>query len=721
MKYLVLLLSLFMVACSKPGGSSDSSQPTDEEIAETYCLTFVCPSGPPEIVSYPANKFDLTINQQMPTIKPIVRENFTDAVYRTSLDLPEGLIFDKETGEISGTPTEIYNEREILIIVDNRLINSSNGKTIAGGIDIYPITFSVKNIPPEGIKLVNEQDYLLYKEKEEKGQATEEDIPSMITALEVDRGDSIEPLTFKFNNGGEATEYNIEPELPVGLSFSNFRITGRPLISQQETNYKITFRNSGGTQEINLSILVRGIPPSNLSYFYESPVYKAGLDIEGNPPIYEGDTANNFSVEPALPIGLLLNTQTGEITGNPEEIVSNQNYLITASNDWGQTQFQLSLTVEEFVSDIETGDSFSCAIKNKKVYCWGLNNLNQLGSASNDSCLNEFSESNPCTKTAKLVKKNQEEDLRSLKLASSKATTCSLNEDKTLDCWGDNSFGQLGSSNSVSNTLTPLKVTKEDDSVLSNVKEIKGGNLFFCSSTELNELYCWGDNTYKQIDSSEANVFKAKKIAEGIDFFSLGLNKVCYKKDNTVLCRGRNLNNTISDSNNDIVENFVEIKNFNQENFLNIDNIILGNSYSLISSENKFYSWGDNSEGQMFNSLSQSSIYPLEVDDSSNLINPNVLFSIGSNNWCYKSDLGINCIGFNNNTFFVNENVNSNSSSFINYENEGIYEISSKSYDHRCFSKNSTIFCAGENLFSELGDNSNTTSTEPVQVLFQNN
>lgn len=721
MKYLVLLLSLFMVACSKPGGSSNSSQPTDEEIAETYCLTFVCPSGPPEIISYPANKFDLTINQQMPTVRPIVRENFTDAVYRTSLDLPEGLIFDKETGEISGTPTELYNEREILVIVDNRLINSSNGKTIAGGIDVYPITFSVKNIPPEGIKLVDEQEYLLYKEKEEKGQATEEDIPNTITSLEVDRGESIQPLTFKFNNGGEATEYNIEPELPVGLSFANFRITGRPLIAQQETNYKITFRNSGGTQEINLSIIVRGIAPSNLSYFYESPVYKAGLDIEGNPPIYEGDTANNFSVEPALPIGLFLNTQTGEITGNPEEIVSNQNYLVTASNDWGQTQYQLNITVEEFVSDVETGDSFSCAIKNKKVYCWGLNNLNQLGSASNDSCLNEFSESNPCTKTAKLVKTSQEEDLRSLKLASSKATICSLNENKTLDCWGDNSFGQLGYSNAVSNSLTPLKVTKEDNSILSNVKEIKGGNLFFCSSTELNELYCWGDNTYKQIDSLESNIFKAKKIAEGIDFFSLGLNKVCYKKDNTVLCRGRNLNNTISDSNNDIIDNFVEVKNSNQENFLNIDNIVLGNSYSLISSENKFYSWGDNSEGQMFNSLSQSSIYPLEVDDSSNLIDPNVSFSIGSNNWCYKNNLGIHCIGFNNNTFFINESVNSNTSSFTNYENEGIYEISSKAYDHRCFSKNSTIFCAGENLFSELGDNSNTTSTEPVQVLFQNN
>ncbi len=83
--------------------------------------------------------------------------------------------------------------------------------------------------------------------------------------------------------------------------------------------------------------------PTALSY--PSPhIFTAGTAIAPLNPTVTGNV-NNFSVSPALPSGLGINSSTGKITGTPANATASANYIITASNHKGSTSFSLGITV----------------------------------------------------------------------------------------------------------------------------------------------------------------------------------------------------------------------------------------------------------------------------------------------------------------------------------------------------------------------------------------
>lgn len=713
----ILLSFLFLFSCSK---KEDSNKTTDEDIANAYCLTYVCPSDAPNIISYSLDNINVTIGDTIPTIKPNYQANYYSIIFRTSKDLPQGFSFNKETGEITGKAEAVVENKVLNIIADNRIFSTQTGTVIAGGIDVYPITFNVKDVKPSNISLVVEEELKFYNATQD-----EEDKPVHQINLEFERGTSINPLILAFNDGGAPTQYLITPNLPLGVTLSSAgRITGRPLNSQPNTSYTLKISNSGGDITLNFNILIKGIPPKNLSYRYENEIYKAGLDIRDNNPIYEGDIANNFSVEPALPLGMFINTQTGFIFGNPEEIVLDKDFVVTASNEWGTSTTNIKITVEDYISDIETGDDFSCGIRNKKVYCWGTNFLNQLGYVSSDVCSNN-EEYTSCSKKANLVQMENSDNLRARDLKLTKASSCSLAFDDKVYCWGDNSFGQLGN-DIISNSIIPLTVKKDNGEELGTIKQIYSGELFYCALNALNELYCWGDNTFNQISETGNFLNKAKLISSEVEDVFLGFNKLCFESqvNNFVYCRGRNLSNTISSSSNEIITEYEIIKDNLEQNISNINYMIMGEEFSLLMKENVLYSWGDNSSGFLFNSSSLSS-YPITVDDSSLFLGLNKdNYSIGKRDWCYISKNFNQCIGFNNNTFSSDTNINSVNNQFVNMESSigvlipKIDNISSKKYSHRCHSINGQAFCYGSNSFGSLGDDSTSDSTYVRQVLF---
>lgn len=713
-KYLLFFILLFsLFSCSK---KEEDSGESESEFNSAYCLNFVCPTAPPNILSYPVNVIELTVGQTMPKIGPTFIANYFSVVFRTSLSLPSGLVFDKETGEIFGVANSPSEQRTINIIADNRLINAQTGTVIAGGLDIYPLTFIVKDIPPTIPSLVFEDEFLFFSDPNGGGEP-----PENQGNLILERGDSIRPLVLAFNEGGAITNYEITPSLPVGLSFSNGRITGRPLISQQSRNYQIKISNSGGEAVMNFSITVNGKPPVNLNYISEISSYRAGLDIVQNIPIYEGDTANNFAVEPALPIGLFINTQTGTIFGNPEEIVSNQVYTVTASNDWGSTSSDIIISVTEYVSSIEVGDSFSCAIKNKKVYCWGSNFINQLGYLSDELCFNEDLGTVNCSLYPKNVIINSQE-LKARKLKLSKASSCSLGFDNKVYCWGDNSFGQLGNIG-IPNSLEPITV-KDNGTELSDVVEIYSGELFFCAKKINNNLYCWGDNSFGQIKiiSEGDKFFEATLVESNVEAVNLGFNNLCISKENNILCRGNNQEKVIENNEIDVLDNFVLMKDFIGNNLTSVGDFFISDTFSFYEKDELWFSKGDNLFGQIFHDeliLRRDNF--VEVKDSTEILNLEGL-SLGKRNWCYLNSGSGYCIGENNQTF---SNENLSNFNFVNILIDEILEfsdinmIASKTYNHRCHSNESQIYCYGENNFGQLGNNSEISSIIAVESVFE--
>jgi hypothetical protein len=84
--------------------------------------------------------------------------------------------------------------------------------------------------------------------------------------------------------------------------------------------------------------------PTAVSYTLDSAVYQLNTAIAANiPNVTNG--ADSFTVAPALPAGLTLNTQTGVITGTPTALSSLTSYTVTARNSAGSTTKTLKIAV----------------------------------------------------------------------------------------------------------------------------------------------------------------------------------------------------------------------------------------------------------------------------------------------------------------------------------------------------------------------------------------
>ena len=97
-----------------------------------------------------------------------------------------------------------------------------------------------------------------------------------------------------------------------------------------------------GTVQVQNTTLT---PPTNLTYSQYPASYVVGTQITPNTPTSGGGAVASYSVAPALPAGLTLNTITGVITGTPTTPTAAANYIVTATNAAGSTTFSLSITV----------------------------------------------------------------------------------------------------------------------------------------------------------------------------------------------------------------------------------------------------------------------------------------------------------------------------------------------------------------------------------------
>ncbi len=151
------------------------------------------------------------------------------------------------------------------------------------------------------------------------------------------------------SGGGAVTSYGVSPALPPGLVLNTGTgvITGTPTAVSSTTSYTVTASNAVGSTTASLSIKVNGsaVPPTGLVYSTPTATYPQGLAISPNVPSNGGGAISTYSVSPALPAGLVLNTSTGVITGTPTTPSGTATYTVTATNLGGSTTATLSITV----------------------------------------------------------------------------------------------------------------------------------------------------------------------------------------------------------------------------------------------------------------------------------------------------------------------------------------------------------------------------------------
>ncbi|MCL1929882.1 IPT/TIG domain-containing protein [Candidatus Saccharibacteria bacterium] len=143
----------------------------------------------------------------------------------------------------------------------------------------------------------------------------------------------------------------------------------------------------------------------------------------------------------------------------------------------------------------DAGDSNS-----DKVYCWGGNNLGELGIGEND--LTSVSNVPVAVDTSGVLAGKT-----ILSVTAGQYHTCVIASDNQAYCWGYNGLGQVGSVKDYLNTpgyygYEYLPVAVDTSGVLSGltIKHIEAGYLQTCAiagnanNSNVDRAYCWGDN-----------------------------------------------------------------------------------------------------------------------------------------------------------------------------------------------------------------------------------
>jgi hypothetical protein len=174
------------------------------------------------------------------------------------------------------------------------------------------------------------------------------------------------PMSSSFTNKGyfftPGESITITPALFEGLSFNftNGTISGTPsgtvagsplTILNNSQNYTVRASNRAGIFSTNVTLTVVR-PPSGLSYQYAPWHILVGDNTApntiNNATISTGGLpSETYSVAPALPAGLSLNPNTGQITGTALGLSASLAYRVTATNAYGSTYVDLYIDVQD--------------------------------------------------------------------------------------------------------------------------------------------------------------------------------------------------------------------------------------------------------------------------------------------------------------------------------------------------------------------------------------
>lgn len=271
-------------------------------------ITLIVNDAIPTNFTYNVNNVTYTNGTSINNISPSITGNVSS--YAVSPALPNGLVLNTSTGEISGTPTSPSNATEYILTATN-----------SGGSTTYSITIAVNDIAPTNLAFSTNN----------------------INAV---NGTYLVPIA-PINNGGTIVNYTITPSLPAGFLFNTTtgELSGTPAAPSPATSYTITGINTGGTISTTITIEVADAAPTGFIYSTTSLVTNLGTPINAISPTAGGGAIVSYSISPILPNGLIFNTSTGIISGTPVEPIVNTLFTIIATNAAGSTSTNIEIAV----------------------------------------------------------------------------------------------------------------------------------------------------------------------------------------------------------------------------------------------------------------------------------------------------------------------------------------------------------------------------------------
>jgi hypothetical protein len=295
----VAATTTYIVTATNSGGSVNGLL--------TITVNDVAPRG----VAYPANPAVFTKGVRISSDVPSSAGGRVTSWSITPV-LPAGLQFSTVNGMISGVPTALSPATGYSVTAQN-----------SGGTQTVGLTITVVDVAPAGLAYPTNPIVATV------GERLDDDTPAI--------------------SGGPVISWTVTPPLPAGLhlSVSDGTISGTPSVLAAPMLYTVAASNSGGQATAQLTIAINDVAPFALSYTPNSQVFTKGAPIAPATPAVSGGAITAWSVQPALPSGLSLDSTTGMLSGTPAVVSPQTGYTVTAANSGGSTTTTLTLTVQD--------------------------------------------------------------------------------------------------------------------------------------------------------------------------------------------------------------------------------------------------------------------------------------------------------------------------------------------------------------------------------------
>src|SRR5581483_4939043 len=170
---------------------------------------------------------------------------------------------------------------------------------------------------------------------------------------------------------------------------------------------------------------------------------------------------------------------------------------------------------------------------------------------------------------------------------------CGLTTAATVYCWGDDTYGELGTGVVGTSSSTPVSV-----SLPAGATDVEAGSLYACALVGTT-AYCWGNNVFGQLGTGIAGSPVATPVAiPGLRFLSLstGSEHACgVATDSSAYCWGTNKNSQLG--NNSAADSVPTPVHIGTAKWLSLSAGALHTCGIQVGAS--LYCWGDNAKAQL--------------------------------------------------------------------------------------------------------------------------
>jgi alpha-tubulin suppressor-like RCC1 family protein len=313
-----------------------------------------------------------------------------------------------------------------------------------------------------------------------------------------------------------------------------------------------------------------------------------------------------------------------------------------------------------------------------------------------------------------------------------------------VECWGDNSLGQLGNGGSgtenypcAGNGNLPIPNGGMDSTVPvwvsglgpnSNVSSIAMADVYSVCAIVGGTLECWGDNLYGGLGTGDFQCVNkpitVKGLAGPVTSVALGDFHTCAVVNGGVECWGQNSNGELGSAQvycPQVVDYCETIPTpvTGLTAGSGIIQVVAAASHTCaLRNDGAVFCWGGNSYGQLGNGGNLATNVDPQLVSGMGPGSGVVSLSAGYYSTCaYKKDGSAFCWGFNNYGQLGNgTSLNSNTPELVTGLGSGVSAIT-VDFANGCAVVAGNVFCWGTNLYGNLGTGNETSSFTPVNVL----